>query len=103
MPDRTKSQEMASLIAEMIQTALTQTYRLSAKGEAVAGAYDAGNGGGTTIEHQCTASLGVAMFTHMDTRPDDILKRADQAMYQAKASGRNQIRFADAQEVWMDS
>ena len=40
----------------------------------------------------CTASVGVTLFGAKDEPLDDILKRADQAMYQAKASGRNTYR-----------
>jgi EAL domain-containing protein (putative c-di-GMP-specific phosphodiesterase class I) len=40
-----------------------------------------------------SASIGIALFPiHGDTA-DDLLKRADYAMYQAKAVGRNAIRF----------
>ncbi|MCF8087234.1 MAG: diguanylate cyclase [Desulfotignum sp.] len=42
-----------------------------------------------------TASFGVAEHVFDDTG-DDIIKRADTAMYQAKASGRNRIEIAPA-------
>lgn len=42
-----------------------------------------------------TASFGVAGHVFDDTG-DDIIKRADTAMYQAKASGRNRIEIAPA-------
>jgi diguanylate cyclase (GGDEF)-like protein/PAS domain S-box-containing protein len=45
------------------------------------------------IEHSCTASLGVSLFSH-ECRAQDIVKRADAAMYDAKEGGRNRIRFA---------
>ena len=49
--------------------------------------------------HVChsTASIGVALFTDHSESVDDLLKRADLSMYQAKASGRNAIRFFDPQ------
>jgi EAL domain-containing protein (putative c-di-GMP-specific phosphodiesterase class I) len=47
------------------------------------------------LEHHCTASIGVSVLAGADTSSEDLLKRADTAMYQAKRSGRNAIRFFD--------
>lgn len=47
------------------------------------------------IEHQFTASIGITIFQDNDTTPEELLKRADAAMYQAKQSGRNQTHFFD--------
>jgi diguanylate cyclase (GGDEF)-like protein/PAS domain S-box-containing protein len=44
---------------------------------------------------QGSASIGVALFADHAEAVDDLLKRADLAMYQAKASGRNTLRFFD--------
>ena len=44
---------------------------------------------------QISVSIGVAMFDGPQTGADELLKRADMAMYEAKASGRNAIRFFD--------
>jgi diguanylate cyclase (GGDEF)-like protein len=38
-----------------------------------------------------TISLGVAAFDPEQTHTDELLKRADVAMYQAKATGRNKV------------
>lgn len=38
-----------------------------------------------------TASAGVAVISPSDTEIDDLLKRADRALYQAKAEGRNRV------------
>ncbi len=46
-------------------------------------------------EHHSSASIGVAMFSGCDEVADEILKRADMAMYQAKSAGRNTLRFFD--------
>lgn len=46
----------------------------------------------TNTEHRCTASIGVAINHHAS---QDIFRWADSAMYQAKATGHNVIRFAD--------
>ncbi|HEY8607860.1 MAG TPA: EAL domain-containing protein [Noviherbaspirillum sp.] len=70
----------AEATAEKILAALNQPYRLEA------------------YEHVSTPSIGVTLFpSGMDASAvvDDLLKRADLAMYQAKAAGRNAIRFFD--------
>ena len=48
-----------------------------------------------TYEHNSTTSIGVTLFAEHDGSTDDLLKRADLAMYQAKAGGRNTLRFFD--------
>jgi diguanylate cyclase (GGDEF)-like protein len=40
-------------------------------------------------------SIGVALFFGHEASKDEILKWADAAMYQAKASGRDRVRFYD--------
>ena len=47
------------------------------------------------FEHHATASLGITLFRDKGLAIDELLKRADLAMYQAKASGRNTLRFFD--------
>jgi len=42
-----------------------------------------------------TASVGVALFRDDSQSMDDLLKWADMAMYEAKTSGRNAVRFFD--------
>ncbi|MCO6057683.1 EAL domain-containing protein [Pseudomonas sp. MOB-449] len=46
-------------------------------------------------EHHSTPSLGIALFQGQLNTVDDIMKRADLAMYRAKAAGRNTMRFFD--------
>jgi diguanylate cyclase (GGDEF)-like protein/PAS domain S-box-containing protein len=46
-------------------------------------------------QHYTTPSIGVALFSEQMGDVDELLKRADLAMYQAKAAGRNTIRFYD--------
>jgi diguanylate cyclase (GGDEF)-like protein/PAS domain S-box-containing protein len=46
-------------------------------------------------EYHGSSSIGVAMFRGRDAGIDEVLKRADLAMYQAKAAGRNTLRFFD--------
>jgi diguanylate cyclase (GGDEF)-like protein/PAS domain S-box-containing protein len=45
-------------------------------------------------EHHSTPSLGIALFQGQLNTVDDIIKRADLAMYRAKAAGRNTMRLA---------
>jgi diguanylate cyclase (GGDEF)-like protein/PAS domain S-box-containing protein len=47
--------------------------------------------------HHSAASIGVTLFGQVKEAMDEPLKRADMAMYQAKAAGRNAIRFFDPQ------
>jgi diguanylate cyclase (GGDEF)-like protein len=41
-----------------------------------------------------TTSIGVAVFPEHGRRPDDLLTRADQALYRAKGEGRNRLAIA---------
>lgn len=45
--------------------------------------------------YHCTASIGVTLFRNQDTPVDELFKQADLAMYQAKTSDRNHLRFFD--------
>ena len=74
----------AATLAEKISAALSEPYALSLqrKGEP-----------DVSLVHHCTASIGVALFFDHECSAQELLKRADWAMYQAKAAGRNSIRF----------
>lgn len=48
--------------------------------------------------HHSTPSIGVTLFNYqLPTTVDELLRRADLAMYKAKSSGRNNYRFFDPQ------
>lgn len=85
--DRTESANQAATVAEKIRTTLALPYRITIQLE---------NADKTTVEHHCTSSIGVVLFNHLDRHDTDIVKWADLAMYQAKASGRNRIQFFEA-------
>lgn len=45
----------------------------------------------TTKKVSVTISIGVACKEYRQERPEDVLKKADQALYKAKQAGRNQV------------
>ncbi len=49
------------------------------------------------LSHRCSASIGIALFCGHQVSRDELIKRADLAMYQAKGDGRSMIRFFDPQ------
>lgn len=67
----------AEAVGEKIIAALNQPYHL--------------------VGHQyhCTPSIGVALFGAPLNSVEEVMKRADLAMYEAKAAGRNCLRFFD--------
>lgn len=87
--DVAESAAQASVVAEKIRIILSEPYVLSMQEVP-------GMGAKTTVEHRCTTSIGVVLFINHQATPSDLIKWADLAMYQAKASGRNLIRFYDA-------
>ncbi len=46
-------------------------------------------------KHEGTTSIGIVVFMGDDETMDDLLKKADLAMYQGKSAGRNTARFFD--------
>ncbi|MEO8118911.1 MAG: diguanylate cyclase [Rhodoferax sp.] len=82
--DKADSGSQAKIIAQNISATLSQPYRLTTRHE---------GGIQSCVEHVCTASIGVTLLFSHEASHDDILKWADMAMYQAKKSGRNAIRF----------
>lgn len=67
--------QMAKKIAEQILSALNAPYNLN------------GN------LHYNSPSIGISLFGIEHETPNELLRRADLAMYHAKASGRNALRF----------
>jgi diguanylate cyclase (GGDEF)-like protein len=45
------------------------------------------------VTWRLSASIGVALLVNARALPEDLLKQADVAMYQAKAAGRNGVHF----------
>lgn len=67
----------ARVTGELILNSLNQAYTL------------------VSHEHRSTPSIGVTLFAGHQATIEDLLKWADLAMYQAKAAGRNTLRFFD--------
>ena len=44
-------------------------------------------------------SIGVTYFSKSDRQPSDAVKRADDAMYESKETGRNKVSFFDVEDV----
>ncbi len=64
-------------IGEKILAALGQTYQLD------------------EVEYRTTASIGATVFLGRAASVDELMKQADLAMYKAKETGRNALRFFD--------
>jgi diguanylate cyclase (GGDEF)-like protein/PAS domain S-box-containing protein len=86
-PDKNRSTEVAGMVAEKIRVALAEPYDLPIH---QTGQVD------SISKHICTASIGVFLFDKSDGNADEIIKRADMAMYQAKNKGRNSVCFFDS-------
>ena len=69
--------ERAKLVGEKVHAALNVPYDLDG------------------AAHHSTPSIGICLFKGNSETIDELLKQADLAMYQSKASGRNAIRFFD--------
>jgi diguanylate cyclase (GGDEF)-like protein/hemerythrin-like metal-binding protein len=81
--DQSESTAGASSVAEKIRALVSEPYRFVVKQD---------DNTEITVEHHCTLSIGVVVFSHPASR-EDILKRADMAMYEAKKAGRNRVVF----------
>lgn len=82
--DKAASTAQAAIVAEKIRAVLSEPYVFTINHEGQAD---------ITVEHRCTASVGVMMFIDDEFSQDDIMKLADATMYQAKDAGRNQVKF----------
>jgi len=66
-------------IAETIRLALAEPYQIN------------------NMHIHSSSSIGISLFCGHDKDVDELIKRADMAMYQAKDGGRNRTRFFDPQ------
>jgi diguanylate cyclase (GGDEF)-like protein/PAS domain S-box-containing protein len=76
----------ATSVAMKIQTLLNQPYLLQVGDK---------HTDQRQRSHQCTSSIGITLFRDQAASVEELVKRADTAMYQAKEAGRNTFRFFD--------
>ena len=76
-PQRSDAAMQAEVVGEKILLSLRQAYDLCGQ------------------DYRCSASIGITLFDAPQSGIEDLMKRADLAMYQAKAAGRNAWRFFD--------
>ncbi|MEB0029405.1 EAL domain-containing protein [Undibacterium sp. RTI2.1] len=74
---RDEAIQQTDRIAEKIRQVLSQPYAIM------------------DFEHHGSSSIGACLFQGNDVTVKDLFKRADTAMYEAKTSGRNAVRFFD--------
>lgn len=77
--EETVAARQAEVVGEKIRVELNAPYQLH------------------DFEYHSSSSIGVCLFRGNDLQIEDILKRADAAMYQSKRSGRNILQFFDPQ------
>lgn len=82
--DKSRSTEQTRIVAEKIRASLAAPYLLTKEQPSQQT---------QSVEHHCSTSIGVVVFINQDYSQTDILKWADEAMYQAKNAGRNMVMF----------
>ncbi|WP_373991541.1 PAS domain S-box protein [Duganella sp. BuS-21] len=82
---QTDSRELALRIAEKVRNRLAEIYNFTVHQGL----------GEVAISHRCSASIGGALFSPTGSDQMELFRRADEAMYLAKESGRNAVRFED--------
>ncbi|MBI3187324.1 MAG: EAL domain-containing protein [Gammaproteobacteria bacterium] len=80
-----QAHKQAEVVAEKIRTSLAEIFHL------VVGQ----DHHPQVIDYYTSVSIGISLFQGSELRLDELLKRADLTMYQAKSAGRNAIRFFD--------
>lgn len=78
-----KAAQQAKQVAEKIRESLGKAYFIEIDNDT------------DKIEYSISSSMGLTVFQDHDKSLEDLLKWSDMAMYQAKASGRNEVRLFD--------
>ena len=76
------SRAISIICAEKIRIILAKPYVLTIKAK---------NNTEIQFEHHCTSSIGMVMFINHEYSPEELIKRADSEMYQAKETGRDRV------------
>lgn len=84
--DKAAASSLALIVTEKILAKLAEPYVLTITHEGKAD---------VIVTHHCTASIGMVIFNGAAVSQEDVMKCADDAMYEAKASGRNTIKFVE--------
>jgi diguanylate cyclase (GGDEF)-like protein/PAS domain S-box-containing protein len=86
------AKKQGTQVAEKIRASLAEPYSIKLIKDGVE----------IALTHNCTASIGVVFFLGNRVNQEELLKRADFAMYQAKEYGRNLIRFSEhGESTWI--
>ena len=78
-PDQAEAADQANKLAEKIRVSLAEPYLLPVSSNS------------ESIEHHCSASIGVVLIEPQHQSVEGLLRWADAAMYIAKAGGRNRV------------
>lgn len=78
----------ALAVADKILATLSRPYRLQEAGT-----------GSAAVEHCCSSSIGLTLFTGEEADERAIIRRADTAMYAAKRAGASRICLADEERT----
>jgi diguanylate cyclase (GGDEF)-like protein/PAS domain S-box-containing protein len=82
--DKFKATNMAFIVAEKIRLSISKPFHLTFKDE---------GDSSILVEHKCTSSIGMTIFTGQSASIGNLLQQADSSMYRAKDAGRNSIHI----------
>ena len=85
-PDPTAAAEQARQVGQKVLNLLAEPYTLPQPGDS----------GASLVEHHCTGTAGIALADGGGQDPDELIERADAAMYRAKQAGRNRLEIDEA-------
>jgi diguanylate cyclase (GGDEF)-like protein/PAS domain S-box-containing protein len=83
--DKEIAKEIALNVAKKIKAKMSEPYSLTFKM----------NGAKMSIKHKCTASIGVSVFLSHELSCEEMMIKADTAMYMAKKMGKDSIKHLD--------
>lgn len=84
-PDPSAAVEQARQVGQKVLHLLAEPYTLPQPGDS----------GASLVEHLCTGTAGIAIADGGGQDPDELIERADAAMYRAKQAGRNRLEIDD--------